>query len=305
MREPRCKERRPSRVIQGVTIRGARLAILLLILPSTTHAQNREANSLTPWFALTPTEPLDGPLVTDRPDFTESTDAIPTGHAQLEMGYTFTYDREGRTRVRSHAAPEFLLRVGVARNFELRLGWEGYNWSQTHAQTTTPAGRSVQREEWDQGASDFSIGVKYKFAEQEETRPHMGIIAGLSVPSGSRNLSAGDVEPEVVFLWAYDVDDRFSIAGNAGFTIRSDHGDRFVQGKASLSIAYAITDRIGTYAEYFGLYPNAEHSDAAHSVNAGVTYLINDNFQLDARVGAGLNEEADDFFAGIGFAYRW
>ncbi|MCZ6654354.1 MAG: hypothetical protein O7D91_15175, partial [Planctomycetota bacterium] len=30
------------------------------------------------------------PLITDRPDFTESTDAIPTGHFQLEAGYMFT-----------------------------------------------------------------------------------------------------------------------------------------------------------------------------------------------------------------------
>ncbi|MCH7701358.1 MAG: transporter [Planctomycetes bacterium] len=243
--------------------------------------------------------------MTDRPDFTESTDAIPTGHAQLEMGYTFTLDRESKTRARSHTAPEFLLRLGVASNLELRLGWEGYHWSETLAPGHTRAGRPVRREEWNQGASDVSIGIKYKFAEQDGTRPHMGIIAALTAPSGSANISGGDVEPEVVFLWAYDVDDRLSIAGNAGFVIPSDDGDRFAQGKASLSFAYAVTDRLGAYLEYFGLYPSALHSDAAHSVNGGVTYLISDNFQLDARVGAGLNEEADDFFTGIGFAVRW
>jgi len=280
-------------------------AILPLWLPSAADAQNQEASPSAAWFALSPIEPLDGPLVTDRPDFTESTNAIPTGHAQLEMGYTFTYDRESKTRTRSHTAPELLLRLGVASDFELRLGWEGYSWSETRAPTNTRAGRPVRREEWDQGANDVSIGVKYKFAEQEGARPHMGIIAAMTAPSGSANTSSGDVEPEVVFLWAYDVDDRFSIAGNAGVVLPTDDGDRFVQGKASLSFAYSVTDRIGAYAEYFGFYPNAEHSDAAHSVNGGVTYLINDNFQLDARIGAGLNEEADDFFSGIGFSVRW
>ena len=252
-----------------------------------------------------PTEPLEGPMETGRPDFTESTDAIPTGHAQLEMGYTFTLDRDGKTRARNHTAPEFLLRLGVASNVELQLGWEGYNWSETRAPAQTRAGRPVRRQEWDQGASDFSIGLKYKFAEQEGTRPHMGIIAVLTAPSGSANISGGDVEPEVIFLWAYHVDDRLSIAGNAGVAIPSDSGDRFAQGKASIEFGYSVTDRLGAYAEYFGLYPNAEHSDAAHSINGGVTYLISDNFQLDARVGAGLNEEADDFFTGIGFAVRW
>ena len=279
--------------------------ILPLFLPSLADAQNQEASPLASWFALTAIEPLEGPLVTDRPDFTESTDAIPTGHAQLEVGYTFTLDRESEKRARSHTAPEFLLRLGVANNVELRLGWQGYHWSETLAPAQTRAGRPVRVEDWDQGAADVSIGVKYKFAEQEGPRPHMGIIAALTVPSGSANTSSGDVEPEVVFLWAYDVDDRLSIAGNAGVGVLSDNGNRFAQGKASISLAYAVTDRVGAYAEYFGLYPNAEHSDAAHSINGGVTYLINDNLQLDARVGAGLNEEADDFFTGIGFAVRW
>ena len=40
-------------------------------------------------------EPLTEPLVTDRPDFTESTLTVPFGHVQLETGYTFTYDDEG------------------------------------------------------------------------------------------------------------------------------------------------------------------------------------------------------------------
>jgi hypothetical protein len=283
----------------------AAVAMFQALPPSVGLAQDRVADSSDRWFAQAPVEPLEGTLVTDRPDFTESTDAIATGHAQLEIGYTFTLDRDGETRARTHTAPEFLLRLGVLHKLELRLGWEGYGWSETSGIEQTRAGRSVRRNRWDQGASDLSVGVKYKFAEQEGTSPHMGVIAGLTVPSGSDGSSGGDVEPEVVFLWAFDVDDRWSIAGNAGIAIPRGEGNRFTQGKASLSLACSVSDRVGLYTEYFGLYPSSEHEDAAHSVNGGVTYLVSDNFQLDARVGAGLNEEADDFFAGVGFAYRW
>ena len=85
------------------------------------------------------------PLITDRPDFTESTDAIPAGHFQLEAGYTFTYDREHTDRVRDHAAPEFLLRIGVIDDVELRLGWQGYSWTENQFVTATPAGRRARR----------------------------------------------------------------------------------------------------------------------------------------------------------------
>lgn len=249
-------------------------------------------------------DPMDEPLITDRPDFTESTDAVPAGHFQIEAGYTFTYDREGKDRLRDHTAPEFLLRIGVFEDFELRIGWNGYSWSENQTQERTDSGRRVTRESWNQGANDLSLGIKYKLFEQDGWLPHFGVIAAMSVPTGSANVGAGDVEPELVLLWAYDVNDRFSVAGNVGFAVPTDEGDRFFQTFASFSVAYALTEKVGTYAEYFGFYPNTEDSDCAHSVNVGATYLINKDFQIDVRVGAGLNEEADDFFTGIGFAWR-
>ncbi len=251
------------------------------------------------------TDPMDEPLITDRPDFTESTEAVPAGHLQLETGYTFTYDREGKDRVRDHTAPELLLRIGVVEDFELRIGWDGYSWTDNRFQGETRGGRRVTRDDWTQGGHDLSLGFKYKFVEQDGLIPHFGVIGAITVPSGSAGVSSGDVDPEIVLLWAYDITDSFAIAGNAGLAAPNDDGDRFFQGSASLSAAVALSEKVGAYVEYFGFYPNAEHSDCAHTINGGLTYLINNNFQIDCRIGAGLNEEADDFFTGVGFAFRF
>jgi hypothetical protein len=252
-----------------------------------------------------PADELTEPLVTDRPDFTESTDAIPPGWMQLEMGYTFTYDREKDVRLRDHGAPELLLRAGVFEDFELRIGWDGYTWAETQFRTETEDDRLITEEDWDQGAYDATLGVKYKFFDQQGWRPNFGVIAEVSVPSGTRGVSSGDVDPGLVLLWAYDLTDRMSLAGNVGVASLTTDSSRFTQAKASLSLATAITDRLGGYVEYFGIYPNARHTDCAHSVNGGLTYLITDDLQLDWRIGAGLNEEADDFFAGFGVAWRF
>lgn len=247
----------------------------------------------------------ESPLVTDRPDFTESTEPVPTGRSQIEMGYTFAFDREGDDRLREHTAPELLLRVGVSERLELRFGWEGYSWSEAQSRTATRSGREVTREAWFQGAHDLSLGLKYKFVDQHGSVPHLGVIAQVSVPSGSAGVSSGDVEPAAVLLWAYDLSDRTAVAGNIAFATLTEEGDRFFQAAASLSGAYALTDRLGIYVEYFGLYPNREGGDSAHSINGGLTYLIDHDLQVDCRVGAGLNEEADDFFAGAGVAWRF
>lgn len=269
----------------------------LVVFPASAMADDHRQSE-------TKLDPMDEPLVTDRPDFTESTDAIPAGHIQIEVGYTFTYDREGEDRLRDHTAPEFLLRIGVVEDFELRIGWDGYSWSENQTQERNDSDRLVTREAWSQGANDMTLGIKYKLLDQDGWLPHFGVLASLSVPTGSANVGAGDVEPELVLLWAYDVSDRFAVAGNVGIAVPTDAGDRFFQTFASLSFAYGLTEKLGAYAEYFGIYPNTEDSDAAHSVNVGFTYLINKDFQIDVRVGAGLNEEADDFFTGIGFSWR-
>jgi hypothetical protein len=62
---------------------------------------------------------------------------------------------------------------------------------------------------------------------------------------------------------------------------------------------------MGSYLEYFGIYPNDRGSDCAHTINGGFTFPITDNLQFDVRMGVGLNEEADDLFAGSGLAIRF
>ena len=247
---------------------------------------------------------LTEPLVTDRPDFTESTDAVPRGHLQLESGYTFTYDREEQDRVHDHTAPELLLRISPLDNFELRLGWAGYSWTQSQFEGRTRADRRVTREEWEQGANDLSLGFKVKLVEQQGWRPHFGVIGQISVPSGSPSLSSGDVDPEVKLLWAYDLGERVALSGNVNLAVPTEDSHRFVQTAASLSLGVSLTEWLGTYVEYFGFYPNAHSTDAAHYLNGGFTFPIHRDFQIDLRAGAGLNEEADDFFTGVGFAWR-
>ena len=61
------------------------------------------------------------PLVTDRPDRTESAAVVPRGLFQVETGYLFT--RDGG--VDGHAAPGTLLRIGLGGRTELRLGHAG------------------------------------------------------------------------------------------------------------------------------------------------------------------------------------
>ncbi len=247
----------------------------------------------------------DGPLVSDRPDFTESAVTVPAGRVQLESGYTFTYDREKKVRVRDHTFPEFLLRIGLAPDLELRVGWEGWSSTETLFRTRTDAGRPITRTDHNDGATDPYLGAKIHVLEQRGWIPELGLIPAITVPSGSRSKTSADVDPQLGIPWAYGLTDRLSVAGQLNLVVPTSDGRRFFQTSASVSLGVQITDWLGAYVEYFGFYPNDRGTDCAHYVNGGFTFPITDDLQFDVRTGAGLNEEADDFFAGAGFVIRF
>ena len=273
--------------------------------PDSLETTNEEQKKAKPGpFSLEPA-PLDGPLVTERPGFGDSTEIVPRGHVQFESGYTFTLDKENRVKKRSHNTQELLSRFGIIENLELQMFWSGYTWQNDRVREETDRGREFTSEDWTQGSSDLFMALKTKVLKQDGLIPTLSILSGISVPSGSAPFSSGDVDPETRLIWGYALDETFSVGGNVNLAVPTDGNDRFFQTAASISLGAALTDRLGGFIEYFGIYPNSRNSDCAHSVDGGFTYLLTDNVQLDVSTGVGLNEEAPDFFVGAGIAMRF
>jgi len=260
-----------------------------------------------------PRHAVDTNLVPDRPGFSDCTGIVAQGHVQIEGGYTITYDREDRSpwagrgpgrRIQDHTFPEFSLRTGFTDDLELRVKWAGgYSITETLTTGTTRAGRRVGQETTDHGARDLSLGFKYLLIDSD--RFDLAVIPQMTVPSGSASKTSGDVDPSLELAWSYALTPKWSVYGIVVGGAVSDLDGHFGQAAASLATFYQWTDRVGLFAEYFGIYPNSPDSDCAHNVDGGFTVLIDKNMQLDFRVGMGLNEEAPDVFAGAGFAIRW
>ncbi|MCG8404900.1 MAG: transporter [Phycisphaerales bacterium] len=249
--------------------------------------------------------PIDDTLVTDRPDFTESTLTIPYGRVQLEAGYTYVYDSGDGVRSQAHTYPEMLFRIGLVEDVELRLGWVGWEHTEEVFRTRNDVGRTVGVRDRSDGGGDMDIGFKFHLLDQDGWVPDFGIIVNASIPTGSDAHSSGDVDPGLILLWAYDLTDEFAVAGNVNFAVPTSENGRYFETSTSLSFGYSITDKLGTYVEYFGFYPSDRNQADTHFINGGFTYLITNNFQLDVRVGMGLNDEADDLFTGAGFSWRF
>jgi hypothetical protein len=244
---------------------------------------------------------LSKPLETDRPDFTESPTTVGQGVLQVEGGYTFTYDREGDTRTTDHSFPETLFRLGMFADwFELRLDWN------YEVQRTSTDG-AVDNES---GANDLNIGCKIALTPQDEMLPETGVILEMTVPSGGDDFTADRVLPGInyCFSWNLDKDEKWSLSGSTAFGGEADDvtNDPFTQFSQSLSLGHEFNDKVHVYVEWYVLSPlGADTNPAQDYINGGFAVLINKDVQWDIRAGAGLNEGADDFFAGAGLSIRY
>jgi hypothetical protein len=266
------------------------LAIVVSACLPAHAAADAAAPAGTQNFLGFPADAMTEPISTDRPDFTETPDAVPLGRVQIESGYTYTRTGDGG---QDHTLPELLLRVGLLRDFELRIDWAGWSWGEDGGG-------------WTASHNDVGVGFKVHLLDRDGAVPSLGFIGQVSVPVGEPPAGEDDFVPEGKLCWSYDLTDRVSLSGNANLAAAiSEAGDRYAEPAASVSLGVALTERVGAYAEYFGSYPTGRGPPPAHSFNAGVTFLATNDLQFDARIGVGLNDHADDLFAGVGFAVRF
>jgi hypothetical protein len=244
---------------------------------------------------------LSKPLVTDRPDFTESSVTVGQGVLQLETGYTFTHDNEDGLRTNSHSFPESLLRVGMFADwFEFRVEWN-YLIEST---------RAVQLAHTESGAEDLTLGMKIALTPQDQMLPETAIILQMSVPTGADAFSADQVLPGLNYCygWSLTEDDDWTIGCSTAVNAATDDitTDNFTIFSQSFSLGHSWNERVSSYTEWYVLSPiGADTEGAQDYFNGGFTVLINNNVQWDIRAGVGLNESADDFFAGSGLSIRY
>jgi hypothetical protein len=253
-------------------------------------------------------------IATDRPDFTESSSTVGKGRVQLEAGYTYIRDRQNGTTVETHSYPEALLRIGMfAEWFEFRIG---QNLASERTRSATENSRA-------NGAEDLYLGVKFFLAEQQGVLPETSVVLQMTVPSGASAFTADEVLPGVNLLYGWDVVKGKLDAGGStqinrarsGHTVTfplaaANHevGNSYTELAQSFTTGISFTEKLRLYNEFFGIFPHSStdpETVAEYYYNAGFTYLVTPNFQLDIRAGMGLNRHADDFFAGSGFAIRY
>lgn len=237
------------------------------------------------------------PISPNRPTFSDGTTLIPLGHAQLETGYTFTDRKQDGVETQRQNAPEVTARYRVLDTLEARVLWGGYAWSETDA-----GGASSHAD----GGSDLALAAVIPIADQDGWRPAFAVEVLSTLGIGDEDFSSGHADPTAKLLWSYGgghLPDWLGIGGNLNASFPTESGDRFTQTAASVyaTVTPVDSDTSG-FGEWYVVTPYANNLDAAHSADFGVVQRLSRYTAIDARVGFGLNDAADDFFTGFGFS---
>lgn len=231
-------------------------------------------------------------LITDRPDQTESSVVVPHKSLQIETGFVMENNKADLASQKSFAYNSTLLRYGLLKNFELRLGLEYLGEKVTINNTDTTTTMS--------GFSPLYTGFKVKIADEDGWKPEIAFLGGLLLPfTANKDFKPEYSAADIRFAFSHTLSDRFSVGYNLG--AEWDGETAIPAYFYSVSLGVGIIDNLGMFIESYGWLP--EEGEAQHLVDAGFTYLILSNFQFDVSGGIGIQNGIDNFIS-VGLTYR-
>ena len=136
--------------------------------------------------------------------------------------------------------------------------------------------------------------------------PDSAVLVALGFPTGGRAVASDGVDPSVNAIWAYELPHDFSIGGNLVLAVPTNgagESKRFLEFRPTVSLGIPLRGPLRTFVEYFASI-RSRHEEDAHAVDAGLTYLITKDFQVDLAAGRRIRGAAPDFFIGVGAAWR-
>ena len=211
-------------------------------------------------------------IITDRPDQTESSSTVERGALQIESGILYGTAKDDFFSEEVLLAPTVLWRYGIINGIELRL------------LTEFASVKDKLTSDKSSGITDLQVGTKIQILQKEDVKTEIAFLSHIIIPTAKTELTLNEIGTINKLSIAHDISDRFGLGYNLGY-------DYFGYGSGnltySLALGLGISDKVGLYIEPYGALVDFDNHES--SFDAGFTYLVQDNLQLDISAGTGLN----------------
>jgi hypothetical protein len=237
-------------------------------------------------------------IVTDRPDFVESSNVVGKGRFQIETSVLAERKRDDLGRDTAFSTPT-LLRAGIGDALELRIETDG----RTVARNTDYASglRTVQA-----GYSDTSLGIKWHIADEHEGAPSLGLLVHADLASGSSAFRGDGVRPSLRVSAEWDLPADLSLGVMPGIAVdRNARGERFHYGILGVVLGKEINERTRGFVEIATpQIARAVDGGTLATFDVGAAWLLSPSCQLDTMLSRGLNRRTADLSWTVGLSIK-
>ena len=219
------------------------------------------------------------PIITDRPTQSAASTVVPLGTAIVEYG--FIHESAGDFSTTTFA--NLHARVGLLKFAELRI-------TQNIQQVKNDATDTKVS-----GLTPITLGTKVHLVTERGAMPQTSIIGQVTLNNGKNEFRPGDPIPEVRLNFSNTLGEFWSLGYNVGMQFPTDNTTTLY----SAVLGYSFLPGWTAFAEPYGFF---YEDDSDHRFNAGLIYLVKNNFQVDLTGGIGLSDISPDYFIGFGAA---
>lgn len=227
-------------------------------------------------------------LVTDRPTQSESPVIVPAGSFQIETGFIHEFVTSDITNTFYNTT---LLRYGLVKGLEIRLGMDYLKnierWNDDTQVIT-------------KGFTPVFIGSKIHIAREQGIWPEVAFSAGVGVPkTGAGAFMTSYLAPSLKVIASHTIGRNFSL----GYNIVAAWDGETAQptGIYTVSLGMSVSEWIGVFIENYAYFKKGLFDFRS---DAGITWLLKRNLQIDMSGGLGLNNKAPNGFISCGISWR-
>ena len=210
-------------------------------------------------------------LTSERPDQTESSLVLSKGHVQIETGISIE-DSESNINT--------LFRIGIIDGIEMR-----FNSNYLINDDISNLKKS--------SFTDFEIGAKFKILDEDNNRIKIGFLTHLSVPTAPEIFSYNEYGLLSRLLVSHDIKNDSQIGYNIGYNKYNNYDGQFIY-----TLVYGKS--LGSFGVFFEIFGEESSNNSNLNFDSGITYLVDNDKQLDLSIGRGLN--SDMFYISAGFS---
>jgi outer membrane putative beta-barrel porin/alpha-amylase len=223
-------------------------------------------------------------IVTDRPDFTNSSLVVPVGSLQSENGVNISARDGGRAIDGTNTR----WRLGIAPCLEVLVDLPAYV-----ANVRVPGSS---------GFTDVTPAIKWQISPFPG-KIDLSAVVGIALPTGAAEIVGLGAQPYVQFPWSWELHDGWGVSGMfTEFFRPSDPTSKRVT-ETTFVLEKKLTETFSVFTEYVGDYPDG--AVPSQLWNSGGLYRLSRDQQVDFHIAFGLNHNSPSYIVGVGYSFRF